>query len=78
MVATLMTVTGIEDVDFVREFLQDNDCHLETSVNAYMMMIGQDGDDGGMGTNIFFPTCTVYCDTTTKLIVFTPDQPHGS
>jgi hypothetical protein len=40
MVATLMAVAGIEDVDFAREFLQDNGWQLETSVNAYMMMIG--------------------------------------
>ena len=40
MVATLMAVAGLEDVDFAREFLQDNGWQLETSVNAYMMMIG--------------------------------------
>jgi sugar lactone lactonase YvrE len=40
MVATLMAVAGIEDVDFAREFLQDNGWQLETSVNAYMMIMG--------------------------------------
>jgi hypothetical protein len=47
MVATLMAVAGLEDVDFAREFLQDNGWQLETSVNAYMMMIGEDGGGGG-------------------------------
>ena len=40
MVTTLMAVAGIEDVEFAREVLQDNGWQLETSVNAYMMMIG--------------------------------------
>jgi len=47
MVHTLMAVAGIEDVDFAREFLQDNGWQLEPSVNAYMMMIGEDAGDGG-------------------------------
>ena len=34
MVCTLMAVTGIEDVDFAREFLQDNGWLLEPSVNS--------------------------------------------
>ena len=42
MVATLMAVAGLEDVDFAREFLQDNGWQLETSVNAYMMMVGEE------------------------------------
>jgi len=49
MVTTLMTVAGIQDVYFAREFLQDNGWQLETSVNAYMMMIGEDTGGGMMG-----------------------------
>ena len=49
MVQTLMGVAGIEDVEFAREFLQDNGWQLEASVNAYMMMIGDDGGGGGGG-----------------------------
>ena len=48
IVATLMTVAGINDVDFAHEFLQGNDWQLEASVNAYMMiMFGEDEDSGG-------------------------------
>jgi hypothetical protein len=42
MVTTLMLVAGIEDVAFARDFLQDNGWQLETSVNAYMMMVGEE------------------------------------
>ena len=38
MATTLMTVTGIQDVDFTREFLQDYDGQLEIGVNAYVSM----------------------------------------
>jgi hypothetical protein len=49
MVTTLMAVAGIQDVNFAREFLQDNGWQLEISVNAYMMLIGEDtGGGGGM------------------------------
>jgi hypothetical protein len=47
MVTTLMAVAGIED-DFAREILQDNGWQLESSVNAYMMIIGED-DVGRIG-----------------------------
>ena len=57
MVTTLMAVAGIQDVNFAREFLQDNGWQLEISVNAYMMMIGEESgmslscpeESGGMG-----------------------------
>jgi hypothetical protein len=50
MIATLMAVAGINDVDFAHEFLQGNDWQLEASVNTYMMiMFGEDeGGGGGM------------------------------
>jgi hypothetical protein len=50
MVATLMAVAGINDVDFAHEFLQGNDWQLGASVNAYMMiMFGEvEGGSGGM------------------------------
>ena len=48
MVTTLMAVAGIQEVYFAREFLQDNGWQLEISVNAYMMMIGEDTGGGGM------------------------------
>ena len=38
MVAELMNVTGIQDVDFAREFLQGNGWQLAISVNAYQRM----------------------------------------
>ena len=47
MVHTLMAVAGIDDVEFAREFLQDNGWQLEPSVNAYMMMIVDDSSDRG-------------------------------
>ena len=48
MVTTLMAVAGIQDASFAREFLHDNGWQLEISVNAYMMMIGEDTGGGGM------------------------------
>jgi hypothetical protein len=47
MVTTLMAVAGIQDVYFAREFLQDNGWQLEISVNAYLIMIGEDTGGGG-------------------------------
>jgi hypothetical protein len=48
MVATLMAVAGIDDVDFAHEFLQGNDWQLKASVNAYKMMMFDEGGGGGM------------------------------
>ena len=42
MVTTLMAVAGIEDIEFARDVLQGNCWQLETSVNAYMMMVGEE------------------------------------
>jgi len=56
MVNVLMAVAGIKDIEFAREFLQDNNWQLELSVNEFMMLIGQDSPRsmgarsmGGMG-----------------------------
>ena len=48
MVHKLMVVTGIDDTDFARDLLNDNDCHLEPIVNAHRMMI----EDTGSGSRL--------------------------
>ena len=47
MVHTLMAVVGIDNVELAHDVLQANSWQLETSVNAYMMMIGDDSGDRG-------------------------------
>lgn len=47
MVQMLMAVTGIEDAEFAREFLQDNGWQLEPAVNQYMVMMEDGGSAGG-------------------------------
>ena len=43
MVQTFMAVAGMEDPEFARDFLTDNGWQLEPSINAYMLMTGDDG-----------------------------------
>ena len=43
----LMAVTGIEDAEFAREFLQDNGWQLEPAVNQYMLLTEDGGGAGG-------------------------------
>ena len=47
MVQMLMAVTGIEDAEFAREFLQDNGWQLEPAVNQYMLLTEDGGGAGG-------------------------------
>jgi len=47
MVHMLMAVTGIEDAEFAREFLQDNGWQLEPAVNQYMLLTEDGGGAGG-------------------------------
>ncbi len=47
MVHMLMAVTGIEDAEFAREFLQDNGWQLEPAVNQFMVMTEDGGGAGG-------------------------------
>jgi hypothetical protein len=47
MVQMLMAVTGIEDAEFAREFLQDNSWQLEPAVNQFMVMTEDGGGAGG-------------------------------
>jgi hypothetical protein len=48
MVNALMAAADIEDIGLAREVLQNNGWQLGVSVNAYMMMIGEDGGAGSM------------------------------
>jgi hypothetical protein len=62
MVTELMQVTGIQDVDYAREFLQDKGWQLEISVDAYLRM-----GRFSTGDSRHLPLYIKYCRNTTDV-----------